>query len=330
MILYLSSPIHENLIERLEVGFVKNKIGSFDIERFFREEMVRLENIRTIIIDIHCIDNSEESFFAALEAFLSYAKIRLIIYAEELERHLLERLLNIGVYNIVISKTFSDFSGKMKRAIEVGYTREEAYKEHLNIKEEKNNSNKKRFAFLGNGIEIAVYGIKHGTGTTAFCLNLATYLSNENAKVIVCGINEDELQDIAIYYNLKLKDNKIEVQEGFTIYSREYALTEEIMKHNNFIIADMGVVTDNVYKAKKTIVTTYSKEADIVEIEKFLEAKESVDSFVMRSTEEGKKDKIQKRLKGTKLYFSGDMPGYFGNENQEIFFELCSDFMIEK
>lgn len=330
MILYLAKEEHEDLLDRLEIGFIKKMIGEFDIAMFLQEDIARLDHVRTLVIDIHCIRNDRESFLSVIEGFKEYSRIKLVLFAEELPQSLLQELLRLEIYDIVTAKTFSDFKGKMKKAIEIGYSKEEAYQEHLKI-EKKEAPEQRQYSFICKGVEIVVYGLGERTGATATACGMGHYLANLGGKVIVCGIAGEELEEIAGYYGYKLQNGKLSVNERLTIYSADYPLNEEIIAASNFLIVDMGRMPEELYQAKITIVTSYAKEKDLKAIEK-LSIQQKADFFLLRSAEEDKKEKIQKRLKGKQVLFVEYMPGYFMEEapNAAIYREMATEYIIER
>ena len=330
MILYLAKESHEDLLDRLEIGFVKKMIGEFDIAMFLQEDIARLDHVSALVIDIHCIRNDKDSFLSVIEGFKEYSRIKIILFAEELPKSLLQELLRLEIYNIVVAKTFSDFAAKMKKAIETGYSKEEAYQEHLKI-EKREAPEQKQYSFICKATEIVVYGLEEKTGATATACNMGYYLAKLGAKVIVCGIAGEDLEDIASYYGYKLENGKMQVNERLNIYSADYPLNEEIIGASNFLIVDMGVVPEELYRAKITIVTAYAKEKDLKAIEKLSE-RQTADFFLLQSAEESKKETIQKRLKGKQILFTEYMPGYFMEEvpNAALYKEMAAEYIIER
>lgn len=331
MILYIATEEHEDLLDRLDIPFVKKMIGNYDIEKFFREELLRLDQINTLVLDIHCVQNGETDFLKAIRAFLEvYPNKKIIFYAEQIDIELIKKFIEVGIYNIITTNLFGTFKEKMEKALVKGFSREEALKEHLKVVEKtKENFHEKKYSFIGKGIMISVYGLKESAGCTSTVFNLGYFLANQGAKVMIAGIDSEELLDLSIYYRFSVTNQQAEISSNLTIYEKDCSFSKSQINSCNFLVVDMGILPEEDFlEANITIISSFAKEKDLKKIEKIQE-KTKTCFYFLRSAEESKKEEIRKRCKSKNIFYADDMPSFFGEENHVLYEAICSEYMFE-
>lgn len=308
MLLYVSSEEHQNVVDRIdELGIIKKMVGEYDLLQLLVKDNARLRNFRIVLLDVYSALNTSEGFIEAIESFIAINedKIRLILYAPEVDTNIIKKLIEIGIYNIITTKEFPEMEWRLKKAVEVGYTKEEALLEHLNIREKEEKEMKEKLhTFLCKGIEVGVYGMERNVGTTTLTLNISKYLSQKGATVICYGIESEELKSLAEDWGLEMQDNHVVVNDRLRIYPNEYPLKTEVLQNINFLIADLGIPGEKIYNAKKTIFVSYGREKDIQAIESS-PVKDEVDHYILRGVKEKDEEKLRKRLLN-KVYFLKD------------------------
>ncbi|MDO4765940.1 MAG: hypothetical protein Q4A29_07760 [Eubacteriales bacterium] len=339
MILYVTSPERVNQFDRVIGEEVMNKyVGEYRAGEFLLKDFPKLGHFEVIILGLDAFADTEDEFVEAIKGFREVSDTRVILYAPMIKtgERLLKRFIEIGIYNIIVEEEYEEFKEIAEKVIKTPMTKEEALRLLGEVEVEPITSGNNEFVFLNNQTQITVTGMGTRVGTTTVVLNLAYNLTKKGAKVGIVFFNKDDkLKDIAEEYHLKELKERMYEKEGMILLSSSVTISNEF-EDLNFIILDIGAFTEEkinaLQKAKKNIIVSYSKKADIKSLQSFLEEYPELEaSILMRSTEDTKRDVIKKSIENNAVYYMDYVTSYFDcDANDEAYCDILSDYIIKR
>ncbi len=341
MIFYISSEENQNLFDRIvnENDFINKFVGKFSLEKILIEDMAKLGHFKRVIIDLLALKDSEEEFLMALNTYSKIGDARIIILANNLEKDdiLLEKIIELGFYNIIIEKDYNAFKEEASRVLISDKTKEEAlimigaYDED----DERLKEPRKSYTFLSSEKIISLFSSREFSGATTISFQLANFLAISGASVVFITNVENEVEEIK-FKNL-MKHYKIKkVKEGYYKYKNFDIYTNKCsdIKYNdtNFIIIDMGVLSEDSYynlaEKRENILITHSKPYELSLSENIIN-KYSFNSIILQSCDEDKKANVSRIFKKTDTYFSHYAPSLQSDSNFSLFKNILSEYIIE-
>ena len=244
MLLYLSSNQNIDLFDFLESSDyeipIKKMSGMFSLKQFVIHDVRNLKQFRYFVIDLKALKDTEDEIFEAISAFESMYNSRVIIFAEGLEGNspLLSRLVEMKVYNIIIS---SDYEGIKQEMIECispeGKDLRSVLKNKYLLNDEKDS---RGLTFLCKDIKIAVVGVERRTGTTTVAFHLTNFLYQAGADTsYVEANNHGHLSTLPSFYKDMI------VHESFIEFKKvKYYFNEYFPEENNFTVIDFGSIAE--------------------------------------------------------------------------------------
>lgn len=113
MLLYLTSNQKSNLIDPAVRNMTlpaKKLVGRFSLKSFVTKDMRNYANAKFFVVDAACIEESGNDFTLALQSFQMMFSARIIVILSGYEdvNGEVQRLLSIGVVNLVTGETMED------------------------------------------------------------------------------------------------------------------------------------------------------------------------------------------------------------------------------
>lgn len=339
MILYLCSNQNINLFDFLDKDLgmpIKKMSGFFKLKQFVIHDVRNLSQFNFFVIDVKALKDSETEIIEAITAFGSMYSARIILFAEGLDgsSSLLSRLIDIGIYNIIISTDFKDIKEDMIQCVtpEGKDIRSAIRSKYFTPDEIKEKGNPK-YTFLCSDIKIAVIGAVHKVGTTTTAFNLVNYLASSGAEAAYVEANMNEhLKWLPDYY----KD--MAVNETFIEHkSVKYYFNGNFPVENNFIVIDFGTVAQCRIQALKQCETIIlcgtTKPHEIGFVKRALKELEGLPLYIILShTPRSAQEHITEFLgyESGRICFSEYSPEFFdGKANEMIFRKIINDYIQE-
>ena len=338
MLLYITSSDYVNQFDRVltENQVVKKMVGEYVLKELLLKDLKSLGHFEKILIDLSACLDTEEEFLDALESFAAISASTLIIYAPMLQvgSRLIKELIGREIYNILIEKDYERFQEEAKKALTIGYSREDAIRLLGEaIRKDEPRGRQTGFSFVCKGKQITFTGNGVSVGTTAAALQLAYNFTQKSAKVAVVFFNKDEkLKDIAQYYGLKERKELFYEKENLFLLSSSVPISDEL-ESCNFIILDIGAFSEEkrsvLGRSVKNFVVTYSKPWDFRKLEEMrLDRQEAI--YLFRAAEEEKRANIRRQMGKEEIYFLDYAPSYFDEKaNDAIYFQALSDYVVK-
>ena len=133
MLLYLSSSGKSGITDFLEEEnehaqsnktevVIKKLVGRFTLKQFVVRDMRNYQSCKHFIVDIGCIEDSLDDFIVALQSFqmMFNARIIVILSGCDNEKAYTEKLIGIGVTDIVTANTAEDIQSEIKECLSEG------------------------------------------------------------------------------------------------------------------------------------------------------------------------------------------------------------------
>ena len=271
MLLYLSSSGKSGITDFLEEEneqaqcnkpevVIKKLVGRFTLKQFVVKDMRNYQGYKHFMVDIGCIDDSLDDFIVALQSFqmMFNARIIVILSGCDNEKAYTEKLIGIGVTDIVTANTAEDIQSEIKECLsEAGMQRykqaEELTKKELKIVPSEIKESVEieipRYKWSAKNIKIAVAGADRRSGVTVTAFNFANWLIARGATACYVEMNMNRHLHYLIERYTYEKEG-----EHYPVGDVDCFLTNEIDKDYNFIIYDCGAIKE---------LTNAFKEADI-------------------------------------------------------------------
>ena len=122
MLLYLTSNQKSNLIDPAVRNMTlpaKKLVGRFSLKSFVTKDMRNYANAKFFVVDAACIEESGNDFTLALQSFQMMFSARIIVILSGCEdvNGEVQRLLSIGVVNLVTGETMEDALDELTEAL---------------------------------------------------------------------------------------------------------------------------------------------------------------------------------------------------------------------
>ena len=216
MLLYLTSNQKSNLIDPAVRNMTlpaKKLVGRFSLKSFVTKDMRNYANAKFFVVDAACIEGE------------------------------VQRLLSIGVVNLVTGETMEDALDELTEALsEDGMQR---YVVKAPVYEQPATQREKApepdeiipYRWNARNIRIAVAGSQRRSGVTVTAFNLASWLAARGAEVAYIEVNQNRHLQLLLNIYEAAPDG-----EHYTIDGIDCYLTNEPDKAYQFIIYDCGVM----------------------------------------------------------------------------------------
>ena len=248
MLLYLTSNQKSNLIDPAVRNMTlpaKKLVGRFSLKSFVTKDMRNYANAKFFVVDAACIEESGNDFTLALQSFQMMFSARIIVILSGCEdvNGEVQRLLSIGVVNLVTGETMEDALDELTEALsEDGMQRyvvkAPVYEQPVTQREKAPEPDEIiPYRWNARNIRIAVAGSQRRSGVTVTAFNLAAWLTARGAEVAYIEVNANR--------HLQLLLNVYEAApsgEHYAIDGIDCYLTNEPDREYQFIIYDCGVM----------------------------------------------------------------------------------------
>ena len=227
MLLYLTSNQKSNMNDPAVRNMTlpaKKLVGRFSLKSFVTKDMRNYANAKFFVVDAACIEESGNDFTLALQSFQMMFSARIIVILSGCEdvNGEVQRLLSIGVVNLVTGETMEDALD------ELTVSRHEKAPEPDEIIP---------YRWNARNIRIAVAGSQRRSGVTVTAFNLASWLAARGAEVAYIEVNQNRHLQLLLNIYEAAPDG-----EHYTIDGIDCYLTNEPDKAYQFIIYDCGVM----------------------------------------------------------------------------------------
>lgn len=242
MLLYLTSNQKSNLIDPAVRNMTlpaKKLVGRFSLKSFVTKDMRNYANAKFFVVDAACIEESGNDFTLALQSFQMMFSARIIVILSGYEdvNGEVQRLLSIGVVNLVTGETMEDALDELTEALsEDGMQR---YVVKAPVYEQPATQREKApepdeiipYRWNARNIRIAVAGSQRRSGVTVTAFNLASWLAARGAEVAYIEVNQNRHLQLLLNIYEAAPDG-----EHYTIDGIDCYLTNEPDKAYQFII----------------------------------------------------------------------------------------------
>ena len=248
MLLYLTSNQKSNLIDAAVRNMTlpaKKLVGRFSLKSFVTKDMRNYANAKFFVVDAACIEESGSDFTLALQSFQMMFSARIIVILSGCKdvNGEVQRLLSIGVVNLVTGETMEDALDELTEALSdegmQRYVVKAPVCEQPATQREKDPEPDEIIPYRWNArnIRIAVAGSQRRSGVTVTAFNLASWLVARGAEVAYIEANENRHLQLLLNLYEAAPDG-----EHYTIDGIDCYLTNEPDKAYQFIIYDCGVM----------------------------------------------------------------------------------------
>ena len=248
MLLYLTSNQKSNLIDPAVRNMTlpaKKLVGRFSLKSFVTKDMRNYANAKFFVVDAACIEESGNDFTLALQSFQMMFSARIIVILSGYEdvNGEVQRLLSIGVVNLVTGETMEDALDELTEALsEDGMQRyvvkAPVYEQPVTQREKTPKTDEIiPYRWNARNIRIAVAGSQRRSGVTVTAFNLASWLAARGAEVAYIEVNQNRHLQLLLNIYEAAPDG-----EHYTIDGIDCYLTNEPDKAYQFIIYDCGVM----------------------------------------------------------------------------------------
>lgn len=248
MLLYLTTNQKSNLIDAAAHNMTlpaKKLVGRFSLKSFVTKDMRNYATAQFFVVDAACIEENENDFILALRSFQMMFSARIIIILSGCENtnDEIQRLLSIGVVNLITGETLAEAEDELTEALSVDGMQRYVVKSAANGQTEPRREKKFKldeiipYRWNAQNIRIAVAGSQRRSGVTVTAFNLASWLAARGAEVAYIEVNPNRhLQLLLNIYEA------IPSEEHYTIDGIDCYLTNEPDKAYQFVIYDCGVM----------------------------------------------------------------------------------------
>lgn len=249
MLLYLTSNQKSNLIDPAVRNMTlpaKKLVGRFSLKSFVTKDMRNYANAKFFVVDAACIEESGNDFTLALQSFQMMFSARIIVILSGYEdvNGEVQRLLSIGVVNLVTGETMEDALDELTEALsEDGMQR---YVVKAPVYEQPATQREKApepdeiipYRWNARNIRIAVAGSQRRSGVTVTAFNLASWLAARGAEVAYIEVNQNRHLQLLLNIYEAAPDG-----EHYTIDGIDCYLTNEPDKAYQFKIELVVLLT---------------------------------------------------------------------------------------
>ena len=230
-----------NVVEDFQKQYGYNQqLGIYE-----KDYMRNYANAKFFVVDAACIEESGNDFTLALQSFQMMFSARIIVILSGYEdvNGEVQRLLSIGVVNLVTGETMEDALDELTEALsEDGMQR---YVVKAPVYEQPATQREKApepdeiipYRWNARNIRIAVAGSQRRSGVTVTAFNLASWLAARGAEVAYIEVNQNRHLQLLLNIYEAAPDG-----EHYTIDGIDCYLTNEPDKAYQFIIYDCGVM----------------------------------------------------------------------------------------
>ncbi|MGV8147314.1 MAG: hypothetical protein ACLKAK_12965 [Alkaliphilus sp.] len=336
MLLYLTSNKNIEIFDFLthEHGIVIKKLsGSFKLKQFIIEDMRSLEHYSYFAIDFSALKDDEGEIIEAIKAFKRMFSSRIIIYIENIKENigLADKLIELGVYNIISSDTVEEFKKEIQKATSGEGISKREIQNKLNELTGIKNYQISEYLFSDKNIKIAVAGAAHKVGTTTTALNMVNYLASIGAKVcyVEANTNNHIVQIARANADMIVREDYIEYRGV-----KYLALNSQSEEEFDFLIYDMGVLgakTINAFKnnCDVAILCAATKPYEIGAYNKARELLGGAEFHAVLSFA-GEIEKLKLEKQYNNLFFPKYSPDLFDGEKNMNIWEQIIDKFIRK
>lgn len=248
MLLYLTSNQKSNLIDPAVRNMTlpaKKLVGRFSLKSFVTKDMRNYANAKFFVVDAACIEESGNDFTLALQSFQMMFSARIIVILSGCEdvNGEVQRLLSIGVVNLVTGETMEDALDELAEALsEDGMQRyvvkAPVYEQPVTQREKTPEPDEIiPYRWNARNIRIAVAGSQRRSGVTVTAFNLASWLAARGAEVAYIEVNQNRHLQLLLNIYEAAPDG-----EHYTIDGIDCYLTNEPDREYQFIVYDCGVM----------------------------------------------------------------------------------------
>ena len=265
MLLYLTSNQKSNLIDPAVRNMTlpaKKLVGRFSLKSFVTKDMRNYANAKFFVVDAACIEESGNDFTLALQSFQMMFSARIIVILSGYEdvNGEVQRLLSIGVVNLVTGETMEDALDELTEALsEDGMQR---YVVKAPVYEQPATQREKApepdeiipYRWNARNIRIAVAGSQRRSGVTVTAFNLASWLAARGAEVAYIEVNQNRHLQLLLNIYEAAPDG-----EHYTIDGIDCYLTNEPDKAYQFIIYLEGLWSNGQIAVLKKALSAAAK-----------------------------------------------------------------------
>ena len=249
MLLYLTSNQKSGLIDGAAPEMLmpsKKLVGKFCLKSFVTKDMRNYATAKFFLIDAACIEESGEDFTLALRSFQMMFSARIIVILSGCEdmSGWIQRLLSIGVVNLITAETLEEAVGELKEALSdegmQRYLSPIPKASHLTSQQEQEIESEDEiipYRWAAKNIRIAVAGSQRRSGVTVTAFNLAAWLTARGAEVAYIEVNTN--RHLQILLNIY---EAVSINEHYAVDGIDCYLTNEPDRDYHFIIYDCGVM----------------------------------------------------------------------------------------
>ena len=201
MLLYLTSNQKSGLIDGAAREMLmpsKKLVGKFSLKSFVTKDMRNYATAKFFLIDAACIEESGEDFTLALRSFQMMFSARIIVILSGCEdmSGCIQRLLSIGVVNLITAETLEDAADELKEALSdegmQRYVSPAPVPSQPETQQEPEHEPEDEiipYRWNAKNIRIAVAGAQRRSGVTVTAFNLAAWLAARGAEVAYIEVN---------------------------------------------------------------------------------------------------------------------------------------------
>ncbi|WP_072743427.1 hypothetical protein [Sporanaerobacter acetigenes] len=337
MLLYLTSNENIGLFDFLteETGMLVKKLsGEFILKNFIIYDMKNLDLYSYVAIDLAALNDAPEDIIEAIIAFKTMYNTRLILFAENGDNGLLNRLITeTECYNIVTSDTIDGIQEEIRICMSPqGMSRDYILK---TINKDVQVENFSKYSFSQENVKIMVAGAMNRVGTTTTAINMANFLAKIGAKVSYTEANDrNHLLQIHSYFfpNIPIVDNY------FSYKGVDYFLDSSVPidMGYNFAIVDIGILKEKNLKVfgigDVKVLCGGTKPYEITELVNSLKLVDDIKiDVIVQLIEKGEMQNVRRILSGNRgLYFNKSSLNLFdSNINEKTWESILSEYIVE-
>ena len=335
MLLYICSNENVGIFDFLseEQGMIIKKFsGGFYLKQFIIQDMRSLSHYSHFAIDISSLRDTEEEILEAIMAYKSMYTSRIIFYFEMVDQHgpLIERLIEQGIYNIVISEDVELLKEKIKKATGPLGMNKKDVQGLLNQKSNTNDIFRLDYKFLQKEVKIAITGVMSRVGTTTMAFNLCHFLASIGAKVCYVEANSSgHIAKILAANSIKNTIGDTTIYNGICFMDLYGESDEEF----DFIIYDMGVVESKIVGAikNKCDVGIFCVTAKPYDQDDYIKVNQLFDGIQVSRIYSFVHDAEQRKVieEYGEGYFSEYTPSLFDSEeNSDMWMQILNRFIV--
>lgn len=246
MLLYLTSNkkcgLMDEAVRQMEMP-VKKLVGKFSLKSFVTKDMRNYTTAKFFAVDYDSAEEALDDFTVALQSFQMMFSARIIVILSGCteQADLLDRLISIGVVNVVTADTLQEATEEILEALSPDGMKK--YLPHFNFEEPPARAVPQapeeeaivQYQLSAQNIRIAVAGSQRRSGATVTAFNLASWLQARGAEVAYVEANTNRHLQLLLQVYEAQPEGEHYALDGIDCY-----LTNELDKDYQFIIYDCG------------------------------------------------------------------------------------------